>query len=284
MTVQAVLDRRIAAAILHARREAGHTGDWAASKLGWSVSKLSRIENAVIPVRVSDLTRLLALYEIPDDQRAAIIGLARQILDEGGGRSRRTPDRPSPETYTAAHTIREWSPVTVPRFLRTPAYATAVLESQTRIFPRPPGVTREMVKEITAPQSRLTRRGGLTLRALAGAPALRRPFGGPAVMRQQIEHILTAGDGAVAVRVLPLDDGGIPGDVPAFIHAQFVSLPAALVPDVVLLPQLGRVPVTIDEEDAAYRHLLAFEEMWPAAASETESRELLTAALKSWGG
>lgn len=279
MTVASVLDRRIATALLQARHALGENSEWVARHTGWSISKVSRIENCAHPVRVSDLAKLLDLYNVPARRRAAILDLADQIL-AAGGKPWRGPGRP-PETFTAANTILEWAPLTLPRLLRTSGYAAAVLTSQARIFPRPPGAVRALVEEITAPQARFER-GGLAVRALIGEPALRRQFGDQVVMRQQVERILKV-PAPVSVRVLPLDSDEVPGDLPPFIHASFTALAGVPVPDEVLVPQFGGDLDRLDEEDTVWRHEMAFEEMWSAAASETESRELLAAAFDAWG-
>jgi transcriptional regulator with XRE-family HTH domain len=277
-----IRNRRIAAFLLHARETADLTGEQVAAKMRWSSSKLSRIENFRAPVRLEDLTCLLDLYDVRARRRAVVLDLADQILatqpPKSGWR-----DRP-PEDYADAHTVMEWAPVSFPRFLRTPAYATAVLESQRRIFPRPPRTVRALAAEVTGPQARLARGQGMTLRALIGEPALHRLYGDPAVMRDQARRVLdVAAHPNVAVRVLPLYSGDAPGDVPAFIHAQFTGIADAPMPDAVLLGQLAAEPVRFDDDSQTYPHAVAFGQMWEAAADEAATDGLLAAAVDAWG-
>src|ERR1700722_5083498 len=59
-----VRGRQLAAQLRRMREVATLTGDETAKRLGWSASKLSRIENAQTPVSPPDLERILDAYGV----------------------------------------------------------------------------------------------------------------------------------------------------------------------------------------------------------------------------
>src|SRR5215467_14881196 len=70
--------RRLAAELRRFRERAGLTGEEAAHHLGWSGSKLSRIELHRIGVKQADLRKLLALYGVDEAYRDELLALARE--------------------------------------------------------------------------------------------------------------------------------------------------------------------------------------------------------------
>src|SRR6202046_3016429 len=51
--------------------------------VGWSESKISRIETGRVGVRQADLERLLDLYEVSGEARTALLALGRQATHRG---------------------------------------------------------------------------------------------------------------------------------------------------------------------------------------------------------
>src|ERR1700736_2202697 len=51
--------------------------------VGWSESKISRIETGRVGIRQPDLERLLDLYEVTGEERAALVALGRQAAHRG---------------------------------------------------------------------------------------------------------------------------------------------------------------------------------------------------------
>ena len=74
----AIRRRRLAGEAARAARRAGHTGDQAADRLGWSASKLSRIETDKIGIKEKDVGRLLDLYRVSGPHREELLALARE--------------------------------------------------------------------------------------------------------------------------------------------------------------------------------------------------------------
>jgi transcriptional regulator with XRE-family HTH domain len=69
--------RRLAAELRRLRETLGLTGEQASQRLGWSGSKLSRIELHRIGVKQSDLRKLLALYGVDEYYRYELLSLSR---------------------------------------------------------------------------------------------------------------------------------------------------------------------------------------------------------------
>jgi transcriptional regulator with XRE-family HTH domain len=67
--------RRLATELRRLRERAGLTGDEVADQLGWSGSKISRIELNRTEVKSADLTRLLDLYGVGGTQRSDLTAL-----------------------------------------------------------------------------------------------------------------------------------------------------------------------------------------------------------------
>jgi transcriptional regulator with XRE-family HTH domain len=70
--------RRLAAELRRLRERAGFLGEEAAARLGWSASKLSRIETSKVGVKQNDLRLLLDLYGVSEGQLAEVLALARE--------------------------------------------------------------------------------------------------------------------------------------------------------------------------------------------------------------
>ena len=70
--------RRLAAELRRLRELAGLTGGEAAQRLGWSGSKVSRIETHRTGVKAADLGRLLDLYLVGEGHRAELLALAEE--------------------------------------------------------------------------------------------------------------------------------------------------------------------------------------------------------------
>ena len=75
--------RRLAAELRRLREHAGLTGEEASQQLGWSGSKLSRIERHHIGVKQADLRELLALYGVDEGHRDELLALARESRQRG---------------------------------------------------------------------------------------------------------------------------------------------------------------------------------------------------------
>ncbi|MFD5567947.1 helix-turn-helix domain-containing protein [Streptomyces cadmiisoli] len=102
--------------------------------------------------------------------------------------------------------VREYAAHVVPGLLQTEAYARAVLS-----VGRTLGSKEQLEERVTARMARQERLSGPDrpeLWVVLDEAVLRRPVGGRAVMREQLERLLDAGaESHVTVQVLPFDQG-----------------------------------------------------------------------------
>jgi hypothetical protein len=225
---------------LHRYREAaGITPDQAAYEIRASRSKISRMENGLVRFKERDVTDLLTLYGITDEQiRSRLVTLARQASTPGWWSKYGDIMADWFESYlgleTAASVIRTFELQFVHGLFQTEDYARAVT----------------LLGHTAAPADEIDRRVSLRLKRqdLLASPqppqvwsvldegALRRPVGGRRVMRAQLEHLAeVARLRHVSIQVVPFDRGGHAAAGGSFTVLRF-SEPE--VPDVVYLEQL----------------------------------------------
>lgn len=124
---------RVGAALRRLRVAAGLSGEQVARTLGWSQSKVSRIEGGLHSITVKDVAALLDTYGVSDDRRAELLGATAADNGEGAWIVRRNGPRRHPSHAPAAEPattrIRQHQPVALPGLLQTREYARAVSEA-----------------------------------------------------------------------------------------------------------------------------------------------------------
>jgi transcriptional regulator with XRE-family HTH domain len=126
--------RRLRVELRRARSEAQKTQKQVADDLGWSPSKLLRIENGQVGVSQTDLKALLDYYEVKDrEQVKAFIQMAQHGRRQQPWSQYRDvlyPDFMAYLSYEAsASLLRQVEPLLVPGLLQTEEYARAVNEA-----------------------------------------------------------------------------------------------------------------------------------------------------------
>jgi Domain of unknown function (DUF5753) len=148
--------------------------------------------------------------------------------------------------------IRSYEVQFVPGLLQTEDYARAVIGAGTR------GAGTEVVeRRVGVRMSRqevLGRPGAARLWVVVDEAALRRPIGGPKVMRAQLEHLLVLAERPyLTLQVMPFRFGGHAADGGAFSILRF---PEQDLPDVVYLEQLTGA-VYLDKREEVDRYMEA---------------------------
>ena len=238
-SVDATVLRMLLGGQLRRMREAvGITPEHAGYEIRASRSKISRLENGRVKLKSRDVTDLLTLYGVTDeDTRAKFLELVRQsnAADWWRKYSDILPDWF--ETYVgleaAAATIRSFEVQFVHGLFQTEDYARAV----TRL-------------RMAAPDDEVERRVALRLKRqeLLGRPnppniwsvmdeaVLRRAVGGPAVMRAQFQHLIEVAElPHVTLQVVPFARGVHAGESGSFTVLRFEE---RYLPDVVYIEQL----------------------------------------------
>jgi transcriptional regulator with XRE-family HTH domain len=285
-TSPTVRRRRLAAELRRLRERAGLTGDEVAEDVGWSASKVSRIETSQTAPRESDIKKLLALYGIGGRDAEELLALAKEAAGKGWWE---TYSPTLPPEYSAligmeaeAQSASSWAAQTVPGLLQTAEYAREVTNGYLeRIAPVPPSETRRRVEVRLARQQVLTRDNPLELRAVLDQSVLYRRFGNRDVMKAQIKKLLDLSERAnISLRILPLD-GPHPIGTGAFVLLQFGDAHHVTHQDVVYIENLTGSRY-VEEEDEVYWYGRSFDRLTELALDEAKSREVLTAARDEW--
>ena len=275
--------RRLAAELRRLRERAGFTGEEVSQRLGWSGSKLSRIERHHIGVKQADLGKLLALYEVDEGYRDELLALASESRQKG------LPQKaaarfPQVATYVyaeaEAESVCNWEPQVVPGLLQTPEYARAVAELWPSMFPGPATETDRRVEARLLRQQLLTREPPLQLSVVMDESVLRRRFGDNIVMRQQLEHLALASQlPNVEARVFPLDREHSALPIGAFSYMRFMRIHAVPRQDMVSVERLDG-DYDLEDEEQTYKYRVAFDYLVRWSLDPEQSRALITAAAR----
>jgi transcriptional regulator with XRE-family HTH domain len=278
--------RRLAAELRRLRERALLTGDQVAEHMGWSASKVSRIENAHTPPRALEIKKLLTLYGAKD-RAADLLELAREAETSKGWWETYSQTL-SPEYATLigleaeAAAAMSWTPLIVPGLLQTSDYAREVTNGLVEhIAPISPGETRRRVEARLARQQVLTRDNPLEFSAILDQSVLFRRFGNQNVMQSQMKRLLDLSErGNVTLRILPLD-GPHPIGTGAFVLLQFDEAHDITHHDVVYLEHLtgGRY---VEEEEESFTYRRTFDRLNDLALSVSKSREMIASARDAW--
>ncbi|SRR5579875_2520646 len=221
------------------REAAGITPDRAGFEIRASRSKISRMENGRVGFKVRDVEDLLTLYGVTDAEvRSRVTSLARQSNSPGWW-TRYSDVLPDWfEAYlgleSAATVIRSFELQFVHGLFQTEDYARAVTLLG-HMTAAPEEVDRRVSVRVKR-QDVLTREHPPRIWSVMDEAVLRRPVGGPAVMRAQLEHLAeVARLPNVTIQVIPFDRGGHAGAGGSFTVLRFGDQD---LPDVVYIEHL----------------------------------------------
>jgi transcriptional regulator with XRE-family HTH domain len=264
----AVARRRLRFAIRRAREAAGLTQSQVAEALVWSLSKVNRIEKGDVTVSSTDLRALLHLLNISDEAT-----VAQLTADARTSRQRGWWDNPRYREHLTAATlqllqfeaeataIRTFQPTLVPGLLQTRAYAQAVLERWRDDLGDAAEAVRLEVR-INRAAHVLDSPDPPTLLVVLDESVILRRVGGAEIMKEQLEHLLTANERPnVIVRVLPLADGA------DSMYGSFTIMDLGDEENAILyLEGIYKEAILGDEilhtPDVVRRHRRRFETMW----------------------
>jgi transcriptional regulator with XRE-family HTH domain len=216
------------------RTEKGITREQAGDAIRASEWKIHRLENGQVGFKQRDIEDLLALYGVTDpDEVEALVAVAREASTPGWWfqYSDVLPQwfRAYVDLESAAVLIRAYEGQFVPGLLQTEDYIRAVIGGA-HLDDSSEELDRRVALRLTR-QTLLTRADAPRLWAVVDEAALRRPVGGPKVMRAQLERLIEATElPNVTLQVLPLAAGAHPAMVGAFSILRF---PDQELPDVV---------------------------------------------------
>lgn len=271
-------ERRLAGELRRLRASTRMSGEEVGKRLGWSGSKVSRIESHRIGVKMADLRKLLDLYQVPAPRREELFALAREATEKS---TLEVVAATFPREYAAqlqeeakARSIWHWNPLIIPGLLQTPDYARAVLGVWQAMFPVPPSEADRRIQSRLLRQQLLIRDPPTALSVVIDESVLSRKYGSKAVMRKQLERLLEVSElPNVEIRVLPLD-ADAPMPTGAFVYMQFPPVHEVAMPDTVTLEDLEGNRF-LEDEKQTYQYQTAFGYLKSRSLSLEQSRDLI---------
>ncbi|MGW0592872.1 helix-turn-helix domain-containing protein [Streptosporangium sp. NPDC002607] len=240
-----------------------------------SHAKISRLELGRVGFKERDVADLLTMYGVTDtEERAPLLTLARQANAPGWWHKYGDLLPNWFEVYVgleeAASTVRTYEVQFIPGLLQSPEYARAVI-----MLVHGGASASEVDRRVSlrmARQQRLTRPDAPTLWAVMDEAVLRRPIGGPQVLRAQIDHLLEAVElPNVKLQIMPFDRGGHAAAGGPFSILRF---PERDLPDVVYMEQLTSA-LYLDKLDETDHYMQVMDRLCIQAYSLAESRRFL---------
>lgn len=278
--------RRLAAELRRLRERADLTGEQVAEHMSWSASKVSRIENAHTPPRVSELKKLLPFYGVEGQRANELLALAQEANRKGWWEAYTDalPDAHSGYIGLEAEATSssQWGPEFVIGLMMTEEYSRQVIRDTTRtISPIPPGEIERRVEARMIRQQILKRDPPFELKTVLDESVLRRRIGDNAVMRAQLDRLLElSGYDNIDLRILRLDaphsiiTGG-------FNLLQFSQAHDIDYHDIVYLEHLTG-SLYFEAEKDTFQYHLAFQRLSDFSLTPNESRHMISNARRAW--
>lgn len=262
--------RQLAAELRRLREADGMTGEDIASRLGWSASKISRLETARTAVTTGDLRILLDLYRVTGSLRDRLTELGRTAQQRGWWDAFGDTLRYGYSTYLALENDAEsehcFMQNVVPGILQTADYAEALMRAV--FLASPPGEIMRRVQVRVNRQQLLTKENPLELIAILDESVLRRWLGGAAVMMGQLERLIEMAERPnITIQVLPFAIGPHISMNGPFVVLRF---PGPAASDIVYLENMTS-ELFIENEAEAFHYSLAFDRLREMALGPAES-------------
>jgi transcriptional regulator with XRE-family HTH domain len=233
---------------------------------------LSRWETGERSIRPVDLRLLLDIYDLPPENREALLTLARQAKERGWWHQYTSVMPESFQVYvgleTEASTIRQYTSELVPGLLQIEGYYRTFLMS---VAPGDPDVDKKIQVRL-ARQERLTNADSADYWAVLNEAVIRRPVGGGQVMSDQLAHIAAVAElPNVTIQVLPFSAGVHPAmEGPLNI----LGFPEVHDPDVVYLEGHAG-SIYVEEAGEVERYSQIFNHLIAKALSPDDSVRLI---------
>jgi hypothetical protein len=270
----------VGAQLRQLRIEHGISREQAGTAIRASEWKIHRLENGQVGFKERDLVDLLRLYGVTDPKEvAALVTMASEGNNPGWWHqySDLLPQwfRAYVDLESAAALIRTYQGQLVPGLLQTEEYTRAVIDGAHMDESQEEAERRVALRK--ARQTLLTQADAPRLWAVVDEAALRRPVGGPKVMRGQLERLIEASKlPSVTLQVLPYNAGAHPAMVGAFSILRFAGRE---LPDIVYLEHLTNA-VYLDKRDDVDQYLQAMDQICTRSQPSDRTVEFLSAMLE----
>ncbi|GAB3818579.1 helix-turn-helix domain-containing protein [Micromonospora zhanjiangensis] len=250
-----------------ARQEAGLSQEDLATKINYSAAQVSAVERGTRRPSDDLANRADAVLGLNGRLSRLLAGIRHEAAQPAL--------RPWLAFETEAVALRSYEPCLIPGLLQTEAYARALLSGGGLLTA---AQIDEQVAVRIERQAVLARENPPQTVFVIDEQVLRRPLGGPEVMREQLLHILQLVDDCsrVRVHVVPLSVGGYAGlDGPLAVATSPEGAVAAYL-DSQLTGTLVERPTDASEV------IRAWEVIRGDALSCTQSRQLIEEAAEQW--
>ncbi|QQQ75046.1 helix-turn-helix domain-containing protein [Saccharothrix sp. 6-C] len=267
--------RVLASALTQLREEAGLDFDDVVENLGYSKSKISRIESAYTGVSIVDTRALADLYGADAEKTAWLLRLAKVAKKRGWWHVYGDVLFDWFSEYVVleseAVAIDTFEIDLIPGLFQTPAYARWVMRART------PDATDDVLHkrvELRQTRQRRVEDGSLAVWAILDEAALRRSVGGRDVQEEQLVHLLKLAElPNVTLQVLPFGKGQHMAMGTAFTMLKFVDLPS-----VIYIDNLTG-GLYLDEAAEVERYSLVMDHLRATALDPQESVALIRRAI-----
>ncbi len=262
------------------REDRGITREEAGYSIRASESKISRLELGRVSFKERDVADLLSLYGVTnEDERGPLLSLVREANTPGWWHSFTDvlPNwfQPYIGLEEAASLIRTYELQFVPGLLQTEEYARAVIMDGSKSLDQDTIERRVGVRMNR--QLILTRPDGPKLWVVVDEAALRRPIGGPKVLRGQLEHLISMCDQpSLTLQVMPFRFGGHAAEGGAFSILRF---PEADLSDVVYLEHLVSA-IYLDKREEVERYMEAMNRLSVDSVPPERTADALYSIIK----
>jgi transcriptional regulator with XRE-family HTH domain len=246
------------------REAAGLTLQEASESVGISLSALSKMETGKRGQRIEDVASLCTVYRAFGQERRDLLDLARNSNELGFWQKRQQSFTSRVTTIrlmeSRATALFNFETMLIPGYLQTVPYMQAVMRG---------AMVRdeeEIGRRVAARIQRQTqvRRRNAELTAIVCESALHTQIGGPAVMRDQLNHVVEAAARPnVKFRVVPNSAGAHPGFNGPFVRLRFADRPG-----VVFVPCSGASLFLEEPEDIEHYKVVTLELLHIALSHE----------------
>jgi len=270
----------LGASLRRLREQKGLSREAAGFHIRASESKISRMELGRVGFKTRDVEDLLTLYGVVDDaERRGLLEMVREANTPGWWHKYGDVLPSWFTTYIgleeAASVIRTYEVQFIPGLLQTASYARTVIE-----LGHPEASQEEIERRVhlrMQRQERLTKKDGLRLWAVIDEAALRRPIGGPEIMREQLQHLLeVAALPNITIQVMPFKFGMHAAEGGAFSILRF---PEPDLSDVVYVEQLWGA-LYLDKREDVDPYLTAMEQLCVESTTPGGTAELIGDLLR----
>jgi len=258
------------------RRARGMSMKDIANRLGWSESKVSRLETGQRPLSSEEVAALLAILNVTGPDRERLMAMAR-TPDEPAWLETMRHGLPSESialaTYEAeAVRVTDWAPLLIPGLLQTMEYTRAFM-----LADRIPEA--DIGARLMARQHRQQILERVTYTAYLDEAVLRRSVGSPRILRNQLRHLLDQAErDTVTIRVVPVTSDAHPGLISPFLMLEFDTAPA------IVHVELLRSAVFLGDKAETEPYMQALAQISSYSLDEKESLRLIEAVAREVDG